>query len=660
VSRGVGLRSIDLWGGLQVTKWWKLLPPYVSSSTVRALGNGCREYALEILTLIYPMAGAIGLLLGVVHLLIWFRNRQDLALPFAASLATCGGMAAFTEVALISAETVERFQAAVFWQNICVGGLVVSLIWFVQMKLKTGRLWLAIGLSAMWGVGLIANVVGPGNLTFASISDLSRLVAPWGESFTVAQGEPHPLKVVVDLATLGIIFFVLDASVTAWRAGRRIDATRVGGSILFFMLVAGIHSPLVDAGVIETPFIVSLAFVAISVALSLGLVDEVARAASMARALEAQQRRWDVLVERVHLAVIRVDRTGRIASVNPFLEKLVGRNQQALQGTDPRRLAPTQAQDEISAALKRLTEGMPSAGVRRGLLGADGVERELAWFSVPLTDAAGAYDGFISVGEDLTEREDARNEVQRAREEIERMGRGVILGELAASFAHELSQPIGAILSNVQTLKVRNASTGVDAVTEEIVADIVKDIRRARDLMVRIRGMITKENDQFSPLDPAATFAEVLEMVQPQAKRHRVSIDLVGPEPGESVLTSKLALQQIAMNLILNGVHAAGASGVAAPRVVLRWRLVQGFLELVVDDNGPGLPPDIADTIFDPFFTTKPGGMGIGLAVSRRIIEGLKGTIAATESPNGGARFEVLLPLGPPAFKTEERHAAAE
>lgn len=603
---------------------------------------------MQLLATIYAAAAGIGLLLGIIHLLVWIRLRDRPEHLFAALMGWSASFMALSEAAYLGQPSLDTYRVAMEVQNAAVAVMLISLVWFTRLRLGAGRLWLAWTITALWMVLCAVSVLGPGSLAFLSIDSLTVMTTAWGETYSVPSGTIHPLKILSDVTSLAIVVFVADAAASAARSGKWRAALLVGGPILFFIVVAGIHTPLVDAGLVQTPYVISLVFVAIALSLALGLVDDVAKAAFLTKQLQIERQRWQRLLDAVELAVVQTSRDGIITYVNPFLEKLSERRSTELVGQEPWTLVPLPDRSEIRDVLADASTWTSRPRIQRRLLTASGSERDLVWFSVAVRDENGQPDGVISIGQDITERLQAQAERDLTRREIEKLARVLTLGELASTFAHELSQPIAAVLSNAQTLEIlRGQGSGASDESDEVLRDILRDTRRARDLMQRVREFMFNEEPQKTTFDLAGAIDQVVGMLSADAERRGVKLTVNGSAGKILVSASMLELQQVLMNLTLNAIQEAGKTPEGSVEISF-VKNHDGEVMIAVDDNGPGLDAVLHETVFQPFVTSKAKGTGIGLAVAKRIVERHMGTIAVKESPIGGARFEMTLPIGTP------------
>lgn len=602
---------------------------------------------MTVLTTIYSMAAATGLLLGLIHVSIWLRDRRAHAFLLAAIMSLGAGATALLELAMAQSATAEAYLRFASLTTYSVATILVPMVWFVRVQFGAGRRWLALVISAVWIGAALAELVTAGPALFTSVA-LQHHVTRWGDHYAIGEIAATALKPFLDLTIPLMLAFVADATITAYRRGRRAEAIRFGVAILFFILAGGIHSVLVDAGIVLTPYMISLTFTAIALALGLGLTADVARAAAAARGLEQQRDRWNALLNGVQLAVVRVGRDERIAYVNPFMETLVKRASGDLVGQGLDQITPPSGGPRLRPHDRPNNRFSPASAGR--VVTASGETRLLNWFDVELRDSAGMPDGFVLFGEDVTERQRTREELTRTRLEIEKLTRVVMLGELASSLAHELSQPIAAILSNVQSAHmIRSRDAKPASEIDEILDAILRDTRRASGIMDRVRKMLFNKPPELERFDLSDALGEVVDIFAHDAAAKSIAIVLCPPEEPVVVQVSRLELQQVVMNLVLNGVQAITTADSPSKRIDIAWWQDGRSVRLVVDDSGPGISETQARDIFKPFVSSKESGMGIGLAVSRRIVERHFGRIDIGASQAGGASFRLTLPISQPA-----------
>jgi C4-dicarboxylate-specific signal transduction histidine kinase len=243
-----------------------------------------------------------------------------------------------------------------------------------------------------------------------------------------------------------------------------------------------------------------------------------------------------------------------------------------------------------------------------------------------------------------SERQRHERESALQRDEVAHLSRVAMLGELSGALAHELNQPLSAILSNAQAAQ-RLLRVDPPDLTEigDILADIVTDDRRAGEIIQRLRKWLRKENAEHLPLAVNDVVLDALHLVRGDLLHRGIDtqLELAGDLP--RVAGDRIQLQQVLLNLVMNGCDAM--DGVPLPRV-LRVRTTETGRGVRVDvvDGGRGIAPSIAATMFDPFETTKATGLGMGLAVCRTIVEAHGGRIWADDAPGGGAHVSFELP----------------
>ena len=240
-------------------------------------------------------------------------------------------------------------------------------------------------------------------------------------------------------------------------------------------------------------------------------------------------------------------------------------------------------------------------------------------------------------------------EAQGLRNDLAHAGRVATIGELTTSLAHELNQPLTAILSNAQAGQRVLETVPVDlGEVGEILKDIVEDDKRAGEVIRRLRSLLTKGDPQMTALDLNEALGEVARLVSADAIVRRVSIRLELADDLPLVLGDRVQLQQVALNLVLNGMDAMREpSGTRGRALVIRTAGVgPKAVRVEVQDSGAGINEGDMGKIFQAFYTTKPDGMGIGLAITRSIVDAHGGRVEAHNNPDGGATFSFTLPIG--------------
>jgi signal transduction histidine kinase len=294
-------------------------------------------------------------------------------------------------------------------------------------------------------------------------------------------------------------------------------------------------------------------------------------------------------------------------------------------------------------------------GIKESRVPADGVIRyrpETLWEQhrdLILISLAVFLGQAVTIGGLLAQRKQRRRaeaEILNQRAELAHVTRVSTMGQLASALAHELNQPLGAILRNAEAAEIFLQKEKPDL--EEIraiLADIRKDDQRAGSVIDRMRSLLKKRSLESKSLDLGGLLAETVTLAQSDARARRVNLTLQMPAQLPVVRGDRVHLQQVLLNLILNGMDAMADGAEAMRLLTVRAETAKdGSVEVAVSDCGTGIPPDKVKRLFEPFFTTKPNGMGMGLAISQTIIEAHGGKIWAENNAARGAVFKFTLP----------------
>jgi PAS domain S-box-containing protein len=378
------------------------------------------------------------------------------------------------------------------------------------------------------------------------------------------------------------------------------------------------------------------------------LQDEVVRRRNTETTLRASEERWRSMFEASAVGIAILDQQHHFAATNEALQKMVGYSGEELQSLGPLDITH---QDDREATQKLIAD--MRNGKRQDLPTETRYRRKdnkVIWVSVSAAralDSSRSLQGIPAIIEDITERKRAEVAWHDARDALSRATRLTVMGELSASIAHEINQPLAAIITNGLACKrfLGFSPPDLDEV-KDAVDEIVRDGRRASEVLKRIRAMSKNTAPERGQVDVNHAIAEVLALTRDELQRHRVAVqtDLRSKLP--TIIADRVQLQQVVLNLVMNGIDAMRAV-TDRPRILtVRSQLNdQGNIVVNVADSGVGLDPVNRDRIFESFFTTKPEGMGMGLAISNTIIEAHHGRLWAESGSPFGAVFGFTLPL---------------
>jgi two-component system, LuxR family, sensor kinase FixL len=349
-------------------------------------------------------------------------------------------------------------------------------------------------------------------------------------------------------------------------------------------------------------------------------------------------------LERMPLAMLILAANGRIAYANGSAQALFGYTPHELHGMCADRILPgagdalasrrdTARHDETLFAHRQDRTSFPA---------------DLALSALEGSDAALTLAVVID--------RSGRDELQRNRQELAHLTRVSMLGELAASLGHELNQPLTAILSNAQAAQRFMSREPLDLFEmREILSDLVADTNRASEILRRIRALVKKGELELAPVSIAGVIGDVALLVHSDAIQRgiRVAIDLETPLP--PVRGDKIQLQQVVLNLLLNAFEAMECCTVERVVTVSAARDGDERVRVSVRDRGHGLPPALADDLFKPFCTSRRDGLGLGLSISRSIVDMHGGRIWAADNADRGATFSFTLPTDHAASVRDSR-----
>ena len=266
----------------------------------------------------------------------------------------------------------------------------------------------------------------------------------------------------------------------------------------------------------------------------------------------------------------------------------------------------------------------------------------------PVFSASGALVEFVGTGVDLTERRQAEKERERLRQvqaDLAHISRATTVGELTASLAHEINQPITAAATDAKTCLRWLAREQPDiGEARESATRMVNAVTRAADIISRLRQLFKKGAPQTNLVDVSEVIQEMVVLLRSEASRHSVSILTELSENLPQVVADRVQLQQVLMNLMLNGIEAMQDAKTERQLTIMSLVAERGQLLISVTDTGVGVAPEQADQIFNAFFSTKAQGTGMGLSISRSIVESHGGRLWATPNSGRGATFSFTLP----------------
>jgi len=366
------------------------------------------------------------------------------------------------------------------------------------------------------------------------------------------------------------------------------------------------------------------------------------------QALRTSEAHLRSIIETVPDALIIIDEKGLIQSFSPAAERLFGYRAAEVHGRNVSLLMPSPYREEHDGYLRHYlgTGARRIIGIGRVVVGqrADGstFPMELQVGEVKL-DGHRVFTGFVR---DITERQTTRQRLQELQSELLRASRLSVMGQMASALAHELNQPLTAVINYVQAC--RRMLAAADAPPPERVQEVmdkaVAQASRAGQIIHRMRQFTRKGETerQLESINKVVEEASALALVGARENGILVRMELGSDLP--PVFVDRIQVQQVVINLVRNSMEALAAC--ERRELTIRTARADGAsVEVAVSDTGPGLSEEVASRLFQPFVTTKPKGMGLGLSISRSIIEAHGGRLEAVPNPAGGVTFVFALPV---------------
>jgi C4-dicarboxylate-specific signal transduction histidine kinase len=259
-------------------------------------------------------------------------------------------------------------------------------------------------------------------------------------------------------------------------------------------------------------------------------------------------------------------------------------------------------------------------------------------------DERGQPIGTLETNNDITERKHSQDALERAQTELAHINRVMTLGELTASIAHEVNQPLtGIVTSSAACLRLLDHGSLDLTEHREALQSIINDAMRASEVVQRIRALSKKTDPQKVALDVSDIISDAIRLLQRELSDHRASVHLELTPTAPQVVGDQIQLQQVIINLVMNGLEAM--VDVERPRRIVIHSSQTGPDRVLVEiqDAGRGIEPQNLDRLFNAFFSTKPNGMGMGLSICRSIVQAHGGKIWALSNPDGGTTFRLTL-----------------
>jgi len=368
-------------------------------------------------------------------------------------------------------------------------------------------------------------------------------------------------------------------------------------------------------------------------------------------AITAERDRAQRYLDTVEAIIVSLDKNGNINLINRKGCQILGYTEQELLGKNWfHTCLPERNRDEVFGVFKKISAGDVSSSeyFENPVITRDGRERMIAWHNSYFMDTDGNFAASLGAGEDITERVRAEERARRHQAEAAHLARLNIAGEMATGIAHELNQPLSAIVTyaDVALRAIKSGNVKDDKLTAAIEG-ARSQANRAADIIRHLRQLVTKQPPKKTKTSLNDLIKESIQLDIGDLRKNQISYSLDLKESLPSIIMDSIQIEQVLLNLINNSIDAMQQVARTKRKLVIQTSLIKDeYAKVTIVDNGPGIDTETQQKIFDPFFTSKgEKGMGLGLSISRSIIENHHGVLTVESKPGHGAKFSFTLPL---------------
>lgn len=585
---------------------------------------------------LYVLSG-VCLYAGLHHAYVGWRHPVDRAHLLFALMCLMNAVYVIAKAGAYESDSAELLVNRRRWELSFAMAFFVICPWFIREYGGLRSSWMPLVLSLLMLVVLMANLLLPFGVGFARLPEFATMSLPWGERIAdlrVPQDQRSVWFQVGWLVMLLIFIYGLHAGWRQYRRGERRRAmslaTAIGVFLAFFMF-----NRLVNDGVIEFTHTAEFGFLALLLVMNQSLVHD-------ERKLE---QRMLAVLDNMPAVVYLKDLHGRYLLVNRQFRKMFDYDTHGVRGRTDYDIFPKEQADSLRVNDRRIMHDRTPLNIEE-TVDVGGATRHFITCKFPVLAPDGTLIAVGGTSMDVTEARSLEMERDTLREKVLHADRVARVSALSTSLAHELSQPLTAMLSNAQA-GLRFLERGAPSPEEfrDILQDIVRDDERAIAIISGLRAMLRQKNNARERIDLAAAVTEALDLIHDEILRRgaRCERDL---QQNCYVLADKVQIEQVILNLVMNALDALDLrpGGQRELRVSLASD-GDGQVRLTVRDSGAGLPANRAEQIFESFYSTKSQGLGMGLALSRSIIESHGGRIWANDNADQGATVQFILPM---------------
>ncbi len=359
--------------------------------------------------------------------------------------------------------------------------------------------------------------------------------------------------------------------------------------------------------------------------------------------LRESETRFRALIEHSSDVVVLVDTDGTLRYLGPSILRVLGYDPEELRGSNTFALVHPDDREATQRSFEDLVRSGGTRAVQFRYRHKDGSWRWMEGIGSNLIGVAGVHAVIVN-SRDITERKRVEEESRARAAELAHVLRVSAMGEMASALAHEINQPLGAIASYAEGCLLRLQGGEPVGDLTEALKDIAAQAVRAAEIVRGLKRFVRKEPPRRAWVDINDLVQDAIRLVDAEARHHDIAIKMDLAEDGPRAHADRIQIEQVVLNLLRNAIESVQCGAGPAREVLVRTRRVDGVARVSIADTGSGLPSDVAERLFTPFLTTKAEGLGMGLSISRTIIEAHGGRIWAEANAARGATFSFSLP----------------
>ena len=600
---------------------------------------------------IWSVIASASLLLALFYGCVWIVDRQQRASLAFSFEALSIVIAVIVELGMMRAGSADEWGEWVRWNQVPVLMRTAGIVAFIHYYFGTGRPWLMIVTVGTRAIITVVDFLVDPNFNFSRIDSVSHTDFLGEQVTVVGSAVTSPYQWFATLSAYLILVYVADASISLWRQ-RTPDARRkvivIGGATFISWAIGTTYTQFMVYQEVRLPVLLAPPYLIMLAAMTIELSRDTLRGSRLARELRASKSRLDLAASAAGLGLWSWDAASRrLWLTNPAREMfgLPEGDEFEIDRVFP--LMDAGDADAIRRAWREAAANASEVETHFRVRLPDGSTRILLARGRAESNTSGRLVAVQGVLRDITDHRRALAENEELRRELAHAGRVSVLGTLSSSLAHELGQPLGAIMLNTEAAELMLQKPKPDlGEIRQILTDIRRDDHRAAEVIDRLRKLLKRRQMDLVPVSIDSLVQDVTALLKSDAIARNVSLDSSSEIALPAVQGDRVHLSQVLINLVMNGMDAVAHLPPEQRSVSMRTRADgRGFVELAVADSGAGIPPEVMPRIFEPFFTTKAHGMGMGLSVSHTIVEAHGGRLWAENGPRGGAIFLVALPV---------------